>query len=257
MLRQIPILMYHRVAEITPEEEIYPGMTMSPAQFESQMRYLTQQGFTALTMDEMLQVHLGQRSAPKKAVVITFDDGYKDNFDAAWPVLKRLGLTATFFMVVGELGKANRWDAPRPRVTPPPLMTVEEARQMQAEGAEFGSHTLTHVSLPDLPPEEARQQIAESRRLLEEMLESPVNYFSYPYDRVTPAVAGMVEESGYLGACGPSALPQGRYNLWRIECFSYDSSGLFRLKVSGYYHWWLWLRHQSALAGWVRKLRGK
>lgn len=257
MLRKIPILMYHRVAEITPEEEIYPGMTMPPAQFEDQMRYLAQQGYTTLTMNEVLQVHLGQLRGPKKAVAITFDDGYQDNFEVAWPILKRYGLSATFFVVVGQLGKNNNWNLPRPGISAPPLMTVEEARQMLAEGATFGSHTLEHVALPDLPQGEAKRQIQESRQLLGELLGSPAAFFSYPYDRVTPEVARMVEESGYKGACGPSALPEGRFNLWRIECFSYDSRALFRLKVSGYYHLFQWLRHQSGFAKWLRKLWGK
>lgn len=245
--------MYHRVAD-TPHRNDPYGLCMPPDRFEAQMKALKQAGYRCLSLSEVLACYQGQMRPPRRAFAITFDDGYEDNFQTAWPVLRACGFTATIFLVVERLGRMTDWpgqDGPYAA----PLMTLEQARQMQAGGITMGSHTLTHASLVDIPPQEARRQIARSRQVLAERLGQPVHFFSYPYDRLNPDIIEMVGDSGYLGACGNSALPPGPFNMWRVECQRTDSMFLFRLKVSGLYHRFLHLRDQTHFGQMARKIK--
>lgn len=238
----IPILMYHRVEDIAPGSDLYPGMTMSARLFDAQMAHLAQGGFRCLSLGEVLRCDRGEMEAPPRAVSITFDDGYLDNYTNAWPILEKYGFSATIFLVAEKIGTANDWDSSD---APPPLMSTGEILEMRRAGIEFGSHTLSHASLTSVSDDEMRRQISVSRKRLEDELGESVQFFSYPYDQVDAEVASMVAESGYAGACGTSSLDYGPFNLWRIECLGTDSMAQFRRKASGAYYRWMHLRDRT------------
>ncbi|MDH3637401.1 MAG: polysaccharide deacetylase family protein [Gammaproteobacteria bacterium] len=242
----IPILMYHRIDNISPDQDLYPGMTMSPIRFEAQMRFLVEHNFNCISLTEVLRCHRGEMPNPQRPIAITFDDGYRDNYENAWPVLKKYGFTATIFLVANQIGKTNNWDRIGGQ-SAPALMSIDNILEMKKSGVEFGSHTLTHASLTDLSDEEARRQISESRQVLEAHLDGPVPFFSYPYDRLNGTIQKMVAESGYLGACGTSSLAHGPYNMWRVECLGFDSMALFRMKAAGLYNRWMWFRDRTTV----------
>ena len=250
----IPILMYHRVADILPEKDLYRGMSMSPEKFDAQMRYLSENGYRAASLSEVLQDQRSGTSSRRKSVVITFDDGYLDNYETAWPILKKYGLTATIFLVADRIGKNNDWDqhAEDPSTR---LMKLSEIHEMKQGGIEFGSHTLSHAALTRVDKSEAWRQIHDSRLVLTESIGMPIRFFSYPYDLVDGEVLDMVVKSGYDGACGTSSLPYGPFNLWRTECFGYDSMTTFKMKISGLYNHLVWLRDRTAIGGFLRALK--
>jgi peptidoglycan/xylan/chitin deacetylase (PgdA/CDA1 family) len=235
--------MYHRIDEILSAEDSYYGLTTTPAEFEAQMGYLAQRGFEALSLNDVLRCERRQIQPPRRPIAITFDDGYLDNYFKAWPILQKYSFTATIFLVAERIGQANDWDHEVSGNWR--LMSVEQIREMQQRGIAFGSHTLTHVSLVDLDPDEAFRQIHNSKQLLESLLEHPIEFFSYPYDRLNATVMEMVAQSGYAGACGASTLPFNPYNMWRNECLGTDSMTQFRLKSSGLYNHLMWLRDQT------------
>lgn len=250
----IPILMYHRVNNTPPDRDIFYGMSIAPHKFEKQIRFLAENDFRSLTMSEVLQYHLSGNEPRGRCVAITFDDGYEDNFDTAWPILKKYGFTATIFLVADRIGKSNDWDRHNDDVSAR-IMKLSCIRDMKNGGVEFGSHTLTHVPLTRVSEDEARRQIYDSRQVLMNYLGTYVDVFSYPYDLVNQSIAHLVEGSGYKGACGTSILPHSVYNLWRMEVLGHDTMGLFRLKALGYYYLFMWLRDQTLPGRAYRKLK--
>ncbi|MHB8984177.1 MAG: polysaccharide deacetylase family protein, partial [Carboxydocellales bacterium] len=135
----------------------------------------------------------------EKSVVITFDDGYRDNFYWARPILLKYGFRATIFLVSDRVGKTNTWDQAQglPRLE---LLNTEEIRTMVMEGFQFGAHSRTHTRLTDLSADKAKDQIAGSKSYLEKTLGAPINYFCYPYGRYNKQIVDLVRKSGYTAA---------------------------------------------------------
>jgi peptidoglycan/xylan/chitin deacetylase (PgdA/CDA1 family) len=175
----IPILMYHRIDEIRSADDTYFGLTTTPAAFEAQMHYLATRGFQALSLPEALRCEEGEIRPPKRPIVITFDDGYEDNYSQAWAILKKYDFTATIFLVAERIGQVNDWDNEAVRGNWR-LMSIEQIREMQQSSISFGSHTLNHVSLVDVDPQEAYRQIYDSKQLLEGLLDHKVEFFLIP-----------------------------------------------------------------------------
>lgn len=145
-----------------------------------------------------LQPYLaGQKTG--KVVGITFDDGFRNVMTHALPVLDALGFTATNYFVSRQIGGSNMWDADV-GVPHSPCMSRAEMLEWAALGHEVGAHTLDHVHLTEVSPDEARRQIADVRHELEDMLGSTVEAFCYPYGDFSGEVRQMVEEAGYTTA---------------------------------------------------------
>jgi peptidoglycan/xylan/chitin deacetylase (PgdA/CDA1 family) len=193
----IPILMYHQVGTPSPRGTPYRGLTVHPRDFARQMTWMSRLGYRGLSMHDLMPYLRGDASG--KVFGITFDDGYRNVFDNALPVLNRLGFTSTNYFVVHQLDGGNIWDYEK-GVPHSPLMSIEEMREWVNSGQEAGSHTLDHVSLSDVSAEIAYQQIAQSRNELETLLDREVGAFCYPYGAQAPAVREMVRKAGYTNA---------------------------------------------------------
>lgn len=184
----VPVLMYHRINELTPREAKSPLMrdlTVAPSEFERQMRYLVDRGFTLLPAREVEAAVREGRELPEKAVAVTMDDGYKDNFERAFPVLRRYGLPATIFLVTSTIGRPAR-------------LSWDEVLLMQRERIGYGSHTVTHADLTLLPLARLDWELQESRRVLEERLVERVTAVAYPAGWYNRRVAARAEAAGYL-----------------------------------------------------------
>lgn len=173
------------------------SLHVSAGDFARQMRWLKRMGYQGLSMSELMPYLRGEQQG--RVVGITFDDGYRNNFDLALPVLQANGFSATCYVVSGLLGKTNLWDEPL-GAQPVPLMTGAEIRQWANAGMEVGSHTQHHVDLRQCSPQQARTEIIGSRHQLEDVLGLQVQQFCYPYGHYAPEHLAWVKEGGYSAA---------------------------------------------------------
>ncbi len=210
----VPILAYHMVSD---EPEVY---SVNQGDFETQMRYLAEQGYAAISLAELFDAAAGKAALPARPVIITFDDGYEDNYSSALPIMEKYGMKATVFVIAGSVGQ-------------PGYLSWQQIQDMHNRHTEIGSHTMTHVALNELTPPDLIREVVESKTLLEENLHVPVDFLAYPYGQFNTAVKETLRQAGYRGACSgiaglnlwggdPYALkrvniPRPRYGLWEFR----------------------------------------
>jgi peptidoglycan/xylan/chitin deacetylase (PgdA/CDA1 family) len=189
------VLMYHSVA-VPPSGKAHLGLYVTPAMFRFQMRYLKTAGFRVVSLGEVLSFIRGE-GPEGRLVALTFDDGYKDFYENAYPVLRRHRYPSTVFLVSELIGGENSWEED-PRIGRRRLLDWESIREMKKDGVVFGSHSATHPFLSRLSsPDAMRNEIYGSKSGLEAALQLPVDYFCYPYGDYDPGTVGMVKEAGY------------------------------------------------------------
>jgi peptidoglycan/xylan/chitin deacetylase (PgdA/CDA1 family) len=220
---QFPVLMYHSIAPKWFE----PLNNVQPEHFVQQMAYLKKHGYKVLPLAQFIDDQRSGRAHDHNSVVITFDDGYENNYLAAYPVLKEQAFPVTIFMEVGHVGIPGHF-------------TWEEAKDMNAHGIDIESHTMTGAYLPALTHGQAVSEVTESKRLLEDKLGHPVRFFAYPIGGFSKDIEQILREAGYEAAFttnrGYVSVSQDLYELKRIRIK--DSDGDFELwfKLSGYYN---------------------
>ena len=231
-----PILMYHRIGDAPGDKN-----TVSPGRFELQLQYLEDHGFCTLGLTEWYQMLEQGEKVPEKAVILTFDDGYLDNWELAMPLLLRYKMKATVFMVASLVGKTNEWEknAFRQGV---PMMGAEHLREWCRAGLEVGSHGVNHRRLVGLSREELQMELTESKKMLEEVTGASVDFFCYPHGDFDQPVAEAIRQAGYLGSVaiydGASwRKPIEWFALPRLRVTDGDEPGIFRWKVSKYHSW--------------------
>jgi peptidoglycan/xylan/chitin deacetylase (PgdA/CDA1 family) len=212
------ILMYHHVAE-PPRGASLRGLYVTPRQFAWQMDRLRNAGvrfctFASLTGGTIASAaspsttragaapqggspHGGKAAAPGPWVLVTFDDGYRDVYEHAWPVLRERGIPAVVYPVVGDIGKSGVvWPESTDR-TPADVLTELQVREMARGGIEFGSHLLDHVHADRLALPDLRRQLARSREGLALIAGSAPLSIAYPFGSYTPQVAEEAARAGY------------------------------------------------------------
>lgn len=226
------ILMYH---SISPDDDDPFDITVRPARFEKQLRWLRRTGRTGTSVGQLLAAqHTGDA---RRLVGLSFDDGYADFIDYALPLLQRYGCTATMFVPADQLGKANDWDPEGPRK---PIMTAQQLRQIADVGIEIGSHGFHHRSLPETSDLELADEIETSRARLQDITGQPVSGFCYPYGHLDARAVGSVQDAGYSYGCSvwPTEFT-GQYALAREYMRESDSAR--SLWNRGLRHW---LKHE-------------
>lgn len=193
----IPILTYHLVDAPPPHRSPGRGLWVRPASFARQMRLMSWLGFRGLSVRDLMPYVRGERQG--QVFGITFDDGFRCVHTHAMPVLNALGFTATNYFVARQLGGSNVWDRDL-GIRPAALMNIDEMREWHAAGHEVGSHTLDHADLLRVTLSEGRRQIIESRHVIEDALQAPVEGFCYPYGHHASHHQQMVRDAGYLHA---------------------------------------------------------
>jgi peptidoglycan/xylan/chitin deacetylase (PgdA/CDA1 family) len=212
----MPALMYHKIGDYPPGSEL-AKLWVTTADFRRQLEYLKKHGFTSVTFAEWRDAEKGLKPLPAKPVLITFDDGYMNNYELAFPLLREFGMKGNVFLVYETMDQHNAWHDP---ATEPWLrmMTWAQIKEMQDSGVfEFGSHTMKHRCLTEIPPEEARWELTESKRRLEDKLGRECVGFAYPYGAgaYAPEVRRLALEAGYRFDFG---IKQGITKLpWRRE----------------------------------------
>lgn len=195
--RSFPILMYHQVGTPAPRGTPSRSLCVTPEDFAAHMRWLKRFGYRGVSMRDLMPYLRGQKTG--KVVGITFDDGYRNVHANALPVLQELGFTATNYFVSGEIDGFNRWDVAK-GIPQAACMSKAELLEWAGLGHEVGSHTSHHPRLDRIAADDARQEIFDSRRRLEDMIGGPVDAFCYPHGGVNAAVRDMVREAGYTNA---------------------------------------------------------
>jgi peptidoglycan/xylan/chitin deacetylase (PgdA/CDA1 family) len=228
-----PILAYHAFARPGEREARF---VVSPRRFRLQLLLLKLLRRRVIGLDEHVR-RLASREPLGRAVVITIDDGYLDNYGVAWPLLRRFGYTATIFLVSGSVGGANDWD-PEGDLAGRPLLDWFHIRELAAAGIVFGAHTRTHPSLPGLDEPSLSAEIEGSRRDLEAALDRHVDLFAYPYGRFDDDAVRAVAAAGFSAACtawvglaGPEDDP---HRLPRVEVRGRESLLRFAARVLGF-----------------------
>lgn len=192
MTARLPILMYHRVApDGVPGRERY---RVTPEQLERQLRYLRDSGFRTITLEEWREAVRLRRPLDGRAVILTFDDGFADFAEHAWPLLSYHGFGALAFVVTDAVGRWNDWSAVEPQAEP--LMGWETLCRLEKEGLEIGAHTATHPNLDTLDTTTAAIEIARSRAVLAERISVAPTAIAYPFGSSSDAVHHLA------GACG-------------------------------------------------------
>lgn len=178
-----PILMYHRIGLIRPQQSYY----VSPEIFEKQMQWLKDHDYHVISIGDFQDAISCGWDLPENPTVITFDDGALDQYENAFPVLKKFGYTATFYVTTGFVGDGGH-------------VTWDMLREMRDAGMTIGSHTVTHPNVVGLWKYGLGVELLGSKNELEKELGVPVLYFAYPGGDYSKYAADSVKEYGYLNA---------------------------------------------------------
>ena len=248
---EMPIIMYHRVVD-SPDEVGVHGTYVTKELFKKHMQVLKDNGYRTVTFKELAEDHLLTKRFDKgnKFVVLTFDDGYEDNYRVMFPILKEFGAKAVIFLL--SESKYNEWDVNNPHNPEKrfDLMSEEQVKEMAAYGVEFGAHTKTHPYLSSLPIEEAREQIVQCKQKLEQTYGQQFITFAYPYGDLNDEVKSEVRKAGFTFAVstdsGEINVDSDLFQIRRIGIFPRNSMLTFRRKISGYYNFIKMRREEKA-----------
>ena len=203
---KILVLNYHQI------QNSPTSLSIPPADFDEQMHYLYSHGYVSITPDELYSGLNGEIELPPKPVLITFDDGYADNYTNAFPILKYYGMRATIFVIPAFVGVYSNY------------LTWDEMREMEDNGITIESHTMHHYKLEELPDDEIRSELLNSKLKIEEELGHPVEFLAYPTGTYNLHIAGIAKEVGYKGAFtikyGNVDLGSNFYALERVPIFN-------------------------------------
>jgi len=235
----IPILMYHEIRDRKGKRHPYFETATSLERFSEQMRYLHDNGYRSVGLDVATgDCHLA--AEPGRRVVITFDDGYRDFYTEAAPVLARYGLTATVFVVSEWAQRANPLGNSE-------CMTWSEIREIARNGITIGSHTVSHCELRTLASSCLFYEVSESKRMIEDALGTAIDSFAYPFafpekdHDLKMRLRSHLQACGYQrGVCtsiGTVQRGSDPFFLPRIPVNIHDDIGLFEAKLNGAYDW--------------------
>ena len=222
------MLMYHSVTPAGQQTD-WPW-AVSLRRFETHLDYLQAAGWHCVGVSELLESPDG---LPPRTVALTFDDGYADNLAAA-ALLKARGMTATFYVVTGSLGRTPHWHDPgRPALK---LLSPAELRALVDLGMEVGSHTHNHARLPSCNDDQIQAELSISRRNLEDILGQPARHLAYPYGLWDDRCAAAAKKAGYLSACTTSSgwalRDADPFRLRRLTVYAGDTASVLARKLS-------------------------
>lgn len=224
----VPVLMYHSINPAAMPEN---KLAVKANTFDRQMHFLKNHRYNVITLDALAGLIKNKKKIPPKTICITSDDGYKDNFTYAFPILKKYNLPATMFIIINEVSRPQG-----------DRLSWDEIKTMQDSGlVSFGSHTLGPEPLVNFKSEEEiKKQIFDSKRILEEKLGRKVTIFSYPEGLFDARIKQLVVDAGYAGAVatnpGKNYRDDDVFLLKRLR-ISENSANMFvfAVETSGYY----------------------
>ena len=180
--RTVMVLNYHKVVDE------HMSLSVPLADFEQHMKWLKEYGYTSITPEELYEFIVNGSELPEKPVLITFDDGYKDNYTNAYPIMKKYGFKGTIFVVTGFLGVYDNY------------MTWEQAKELADNGFSIESHTYSHKSMTEASDEEISKELTKSRDTIKNKLGIDADFMAYPTGTYNLHIAELVQKAGYKGA---------------------------------------------------------
>jgi len=262
---RIPILMYHSIRDEKETGHPYYRLNTSRTCFAQQMHFLHDSGYEVINLAQarrlLFETPAGQtrndagRSSqqphPAGFVVLTFDDGYEDFYDGAFPILRQFGFTATVFLPTGFIGSDNK------RLQRGPHLGWKQVRELRGQGIEFGSHTVNHHQLLKLRREAIADELRISKEVIQEVLGEPVESFSYPFafpesntefkNTLAAMLEGCAYRTGVTTVIGRASAQDHPLFLRRLPVNSSDDLPLFRAKLEGRYDWLHTIQYASKL----------
>lgn len=266
----VAILMYHSISsQDDVRKHPYYKTNTRPEVFARQMQFLFENGYRVTSLQESLDLIKQQPDEPiietynqklpesnfKRLVALTFDDGFRDFYETAWPILKSHGYTASVFLPTAFISNNRK------KLFNRECLTWSEVRELSIAGIDFGGHTVSHLQLHCIDRLAAEQEVKNTKTAIEQALGLPVVHFSYPdafpeHDKAFVAfIRTVLIHAGYRGAVttriGTAAAGDDPYTLKRLPVNSEDDEELFRAKLEGAYDWLAWPQRLS------KKLRGR
>lgn len=213
----VAVLNYHRVSDIDGN-----ALIVTVGEFDAQMKWLADEGYEAITADELADFLERGTKLPRKPVLITFDDGYADNYENAFPILQKYGHKALVFLITDYIGMNG-------------YLSWSEIYEMERGGVVFGSHTVDHEVLTGLSRAAVFHELAVSKAKLDEKLRAPARFLAYPCGYADEDVKELTRRAGYRGAFtvtfGRDAPGDDMYELSRVPIFGATTHTLVRMKL--------------------------
>lgn len=239
-------LLYHSVSKHRKSKEA-SFISVSYQKFCSQMEFLYNNKYKVLSVRDWHKVFQNQKRNHNRTVVLTFDDGYSNHFHHVCPILKKYGFKATFYPIFHYINSHQKfpWLQNSDYAYDSNFsLNSKQIRQMDEDGMEIGSHTLSHKKLSVLSKEESWKEINESKNRLEDILGHSVSSFSYPYGAwsdFNPFHKSLLKRAGYKRAVtsiyGANSIRTDKTMLKRIPIYNQETQISFAMKVEGYYNW--------------------
>ena len=205
-------------------------LKIAPSLFVEQMEWLSRKA-RVVPLEEMVEALELHRSLPESSVALTFDDGFRDFYTSAAPVLRRLNFPAAVFLCSSYCGCTNRWPGQPPWVDEQPLLDWKQVVELVSQGFTLGAHTMTHRDISALPLHEALGEIVGSQREIEALTGKPARFFCYPYGRWNRAVRELVSLH-FRAACSTRAevldSASDRFALPRVDAHYVRHPAAFR-----------------------------
>lgn len=208
----IPVFMYHHVS---PHKD--DMVTVTPDIFEAQMKFLSEAGYKTLSSDELVGLTIGSHKIQEKAVAVTFDDGYLDNYLYAFPVLKKYQVKAAIFIVTNWVEKSSEFKAQGSELMIEKMPNHKDAKRLIEEGkmhkaimnwdmikemqesglVEFYSHTISHRKCAEMPDDELLRELEDSKKIIEQELNKPCPYLCWPKGSYNMSSVEIAKKAGY------------------------------------------------------------
>jgi len=189
-MNSTPILGYHSI------DDSGSSISIAPSQFGKQMNFLYKNEYKTITLKDYLDSIMMNQPTPRKSIVLTFDDGYKNNYDIAFPILRVFGFTATIFLVTGFMGKTDSWEKDK-GIADFPLLSWNEVLEMKKYGIDFQPHSHSHLLLTNLTGDEIKAEVVRSKKEIESRLNKKAEVFCYPYGKYGDKVIKILKDLGF------------------------------------------------------------
>jgi len=175
----IPVLYYHSVKESADNE-----VTITPEMLRTQLKYIHNQGYVTLTTSDLKAYILNDSPVPEKSILITFDDGYMDNYYNAFPILKDFNMVATIFCITSDLDGSY-------------YLSKDAVREMSSYGIDIESHTVNHPHLNKMTYDKQLEELVKSKKTLEEITGKEINSIAYPFGDFNGDSVKAAKDAGY------------------------------------------------------------
>lgn len=217
--KSVPVLMYHSI-----KYEKGNAICLPVERFEEHLKYLKDNNYYTISLTDLYDYLMKDTPIPEKSVVLTFDDGYENNYTDMFPVLKKYNFKATIFVITSNIDKD------------PNSMTSKQLLEMEKYGVDIESHTVNHENLKELPKDKQLETLIQSKKDLEKILNKQINFFAYPYGGYNKTAIEAVKEAGYTMAFTTdgrwSSKNNGMLSLDRVYISSFHDMSVFKDRIS-------------------------